>query len=341
MIALLALELVWQVVPTLVAMVSFLSYVVFTNRPISLSTGFTALLLFNLLATPLQGVPEMYGVIIRARISLKRIEMFLSADEVPGLPLLELNEISMGSIQVFNASASWKSPKNVTFESKPLNHNWFKNRIMNSMKRIRSRSQMLLRHISSNTSGHHSKIYCNVDVDGGLPIATLKPQSLPSFPTIADWKSQAILSSVSFSIKPNSLVAIVGVTGSGKTTLIEGLLLGQAGLISGQRHINGSISFSSQAAWLQNATIKENILFGSDYDEERYRDIVFACALDKDFNGFPRGDLSEIGEKGMNLSGGQQQRISLARAAFRESNIILFDDPLSALDPKTAKFVFK
>jgi hypothetical protein len=82
---------------------------------------------------------------------------------------------------------------------------------------------------------------------------------------------------------------------------------------------------------IQNATLKENILFGSAYEEDRYNRVVYACCLVQDFRELPYGDQTEIGEKGVNLSGGQQQRINLARAAYSRSDVILMDDPLSAV----------
>ncbi|KAJ1556910.1 hypothetical protein HK096_010171, partial [Nowakowskiella sp. JEL0078] len=101
------------------------------------------------------------------------------------------------------------------------------------------------------------------------------------------------------------------------------------------------VAYVSQTAWLMNATIRDNILFGAKYDENRYREVVEACALVKDFEILEGGDLTEIGEKGINLSGGQKQRISLARAAYSTAAIVLLDDPLSAVDAPTAKHLFK
>jgi ATP-binding cassette subfamily C (CFTR/MRP) protein 2 len=102
----------------------------------------------------------------------------------------------------------------------------------------------------------------------------------------------------------------------------------------------GKISYVSQTAWIQSGTIQENILFGSAMDSERYRETLERCSLVKDLELLPFGDLTEIGERGVNLSGGQKQRIQLARALYQDSDIYLLDDPFSALDAETAKSIF-
>jgi ATP-binding cassette, subfamily C (CFTR/MRP), member 1 len=94
----------------------------------------------------------------------------------------------------------------------------------------------------------------------------------------------------------------------------------------------GSVSYVSQQAWIQNMTLKENILFGMPLDERRYQQVIEACALKPDLEMLPGGDQTEIGEKGINLSGGQKQRVSLARAVYSNSDVYFLDDPLSAVD---------
>jgi ABC-type multidrug transport system fused ATPase/permease subunit len=97
----------------------------------------------------------------------------------------------------------------------------------------------------------------------------------------------------------------------------------------------------SQTAWIQNATIKENILFGSDLVEERYKEVIRACGLELDLASLDFGDQTEIGEKGVNLSGGQKQRIQLARAIYQDSDLYLLDDVFSAVDAHTGSHLFK
>ena len=110
--------------------------------------------------------------------------------------------------------------------------------------------------------------------------------------------------------------------------------------LSVQARTAGSIAYVSQTAWIQNATIKENILFGLDAVEEKYKEVVHACGLEPDFASLNYGDETEIGEKGINLSGGQKQRVQLARAIYQDSDVYLLDDIFSAVDAHTAAALF-
>ncbi|XP_032409131.1 canalicular multispecific organic anion transporter 1-like isoform X2 [Xiphophorus hellerii] len=151
--------------------------------------------------------------------------------------------------------------------------------------------------------------------------------------------SEPLLKSVSLGIKPGGLVAVVGAVGSGKSSLLSALL-GEMHRTKGFINIQGSFAFIPQQAWIQNATLRDNILFGSPYEEQRFEDVLEACALGPDLKLLSAGDLTEIGEKGINLSGGQKQRVSLARAAYSQADIFLLDDPLSAVDSHVGKHLF-
>lgn len=136
------------------------------------------------------------------------------------------------------------------------------------------------------------------------------------------------------------MVAIVGTVGCGKTSLISSIL-GEMEKISGLVNTVGSIAYVPQQAWLRNCSLRENILFGKPYDRKKYQSIIQACALKADIDMLSAGDQTEIGEKGINLSGGQKQRISLARAVYADTDIYLFDDPLSAVDSHVGKHIFE
>ena len=107
-----------------------------------------------------------------------------------------------------------------------------------------------------------------------------------------------------------------------------------------QIKVYGKISYVSQTAWIQSGTIQDNILFGSAMDGERYKETLQRCSLVKDLELLPFGDLTEIGERGINLSGGQKQRVQLARALYQDADVFLLDDPFSALDAQTATSIF-
>ncbi|KAF9171969.1 Multidrug resistance-associated protein 1 [Mortierella sp. AD011] len=143
--------------------------------------------------------------------------------------------------------------------------------------------------------------------------------------------SSATLQSINLSILSGKLTAVVGRVGQGKSSLLSAII-GEMYKIQGKVQISGKVAYVPQQAWIVNATLRDNVLFGNDYDEERYRYTLYACGLEPDIAMLPAGDMTEIGERGINLSGGQKQRVSLARAAYDNADIYLLDDPLSAVD---------
>lgn len=147
------------------------------------------------------------------------------------------------------------------------------------------------------------------------------------------------LKDILFRARKGELTAIVGDVGSGKSSLLAALL-GQMQLVNGDSKVCGSISYTPQEAWLLNMTLRDNILFGSEYEEAKYREVIKVCALNRDLSLMPDGDRTEIGERGINLSGGQRQRISLARCVYKLADVVLLDDPLSAVDQKVGKHIF-
>uniref|UniRef100_A0A1I7YAB2 Multidrug resistance-associated protein 1-like n=1 Tax=Steinernema glaseri TaxID=37863 RepID=A0A1I7YAB2_9BILA len=148
------------------------------------------------------------------------------------------------------------------------------------------------------------------------------------------------LSDINISIPAGSLVAVVGTVGSGKSSLLNALL-GEMDKLSGTVCVNGSVAYVPQQAWIQNLSLRANILFNQSYDPEKYSRALSVCELRPDLETLPAGDMTEIGEKGINLSGGQKQRVSLARAVYAETDIYLLDDPLSAVDAHVGKQLFQ
>lgn len=155
------------------------------------------------------------------------------------------------------------------------------------------------------------------------------------------WKEDGvpILADISFSVPKGCLVAVVGIVGSGKSSLMSALL-GEMEKVNGSVNTFGTIAYVPQIAWIQNATLKNNILFGKKLEETTYESVIDACALRPDLEVLPGGDMTEIGEKGINLSGGQKQRVSLGRAVYNNADIYLLDDPLSAVDSHVGKHIF-
>ncbi|KAH8522074.1 hypothetical protein Peur_040634 [Populus x canadensis] len=154
-----------------------------------------------------------------------------------------------------------------------------------------------------------------------------------------DSSSKATLRNINVVVKPGEKVAICGEVGSGKSTLLAAVL-GEVPKITGIVHVFGKIAYVSQTAWIQTGTIQENILFGAAMEPIRYQEVLERCSLVKDIEILPFGDLTEIGERGVNLSGGQKQRVQLARALYQDADVYLLDDPFSAVDAHTATSLF-
>lgn len=119
------------------------------------------------------------------------------------------------------------------------------------------------------------------------------------------------------------------------------MILQELPLIEGTLRVTGEISYASQEPWLFAGTVRQNILFGLPMDKQRYRTVVQKCALERDFTLLPYGDKTIVGDRGVSLSGGQRARINLARAVYKQADIYLLDDPLSAVDTHVGQELFK
>ncbi|XP_072916624.1 multidrug resistance-associated protein 1 [Hemitrygon akajei] len=148
------------------------------------------------------------------------------------------------------------------------------------------------------------------------------------------------LNNIDIEIPDGFLVAVVGHVGCGKSSLLSALL-GEMEKIEGYVAVKNSVAYVPQQAWIQNASLKQNILFGEKLVEEWYNKVVEGCALLPDLETLPAGDETEIGEKGVNLSGGQKQRVSLARAIYSNKAVYFLDDPLSAVDSHVGRHIFE
>ncbi|CAK0780401.1 hypothetical protein CVIRNUC_005040 [Coccomyxa viridis] len=155
-----------------------------------------------------------------------------------------------------------------------------------------------------------------------------------------DLETGPSLTELDLKVPVGSLVTIVGQTGSGKSSMLAAAL-GLMNQTEGPApQVHGKVAYVPQSAFIYNATVRENILFGQPYDEAKYQRALEAASLGPDLAILPAGDSTELGDRGVNVSGGQKQRISLARATYADADVILLDDPLSALDAQVAREVF-
>ncbi|XP_074035480.1 probable multidrug resistance-associated protein lethal(2)03659 isoform X2 [Leptinotarsa decemlineata] len=159
----------------------------------------------------------------------------------------------------------------------------------------------------------------------------------------ASWdksSSNPVLKNINLKVRKGKLTGVIGPVGSGKSSLLQ-TLLGELTVTSGNMKIFGTTSYSSQEPWVFSGTIRQNILFGAEYNQSRYKEVIRVCDLEKDFDKFLNRDDTIIGDKGASLSGGQKARVNLARAVYRDRDIYLLDDPLSAVDIHVAKILYE
>ncbi|KAJ1863623.1 hypothetical protein LPJ73_000482 [Coemansia sp. RSA 2703] len=236
----------------------------------AIKTMFVSMSLFNMIREPINQASYMIFAIVQAMVSIKRLEEFLSSDEI--------DQSATDYIHYDRYDTTCSSD----------------------------------------------------DVLVNVQNGSFKWLSADENPTI---------SNVSVQCKRSELVAVIGRVGSGKSSLVSAIL-GNMIKTCGNVTIRGSVAYVPQQPWIINATLRDNILFGHELDPEFYDKVIEACALKPDLEMLPAGDMTEIGEKGINLSGGQKTRLSLARAVYARADIYILDDPLAAVDAHVSKHLF-
>jgi ATP-binding cassette subfamily C (CFTR/MRP) protein 1 len=308
-------------IPIFASMLAFITYSLTHGvGPPDPAPVFSSLALFNALRIPLNLLPMVIGQVVDANASLKRIEDFLNAEE-------QLDE------------AVWDAEAKHAISVKSADFTWERTPTQDSEQVLGKgpKSQKQLKQEKKDTRAKEKEDKRkSKDVEKGL--AGELPSSVSSS-TLADGDDKPFaINGIDLSIGRNELVAIIGGVGSGKSSLL-GALAGDMRRTNGNVTFAGSRAFCPQYAWIQNATVKDNITFGKDYNRRWYNEVVDACALRPDLDMLPSGDLTEIGERGITVSGGQKQRLNIARAIYFDADIVLMDDPLSAVDAHVGKHI--
>ncbi|TFK51703.1 multidrug resistance-associated ABC transporter [Heliocybe sulcata] len=148
-----------------------------------------------------------------------------------------------------------------------------------------------------------------------------------------------ILEDINLTVRKGELVGVLGRVGAGKSSLLSAII-GDMIRVEGDVTVRGAVSYAPQNPWIMSASIRDNILFSHEYEEDFYNLVLDACALRQDLALFAEGDMTVVGEKGITMSGGQRARVSLARAIYARSDLILLDDVLAAVDAHVARHVF-
>jgi ATP-binding cassette, subfamily C (CFTR/MRP), member 1 len=288
--------------PSLLTAISLSAYY-YIYGTINSSITFTSTAYFDILEVVLALLPMAMTYSTEALSSLKRIQGFLRAPV--HITSRNIDTDSSFSVQIIDGVFEWD--KRIPKEN------------IKAIPAAQATEESSKRKLSIPKAG----VY---DMDDGVWIS--------SSPVVF---KQMIVSNLE--ISKGELVAIVGPVGSGKSSLLS-IIIGEMVRIRGSIKIGGFLGLCPQQAWILNASIRDNILFGSAFDEEKYRQVIFQCALQSDIEGFPNGDSTLVGENGISLSGGQKQRLNLARLAYFEPEIALLDDSFSAVDSHVAQHIF-
>ncbi|CAI2360453.1 unnamed protein product [Moneuplotes crassus] len=334
--------------------ITFFLFFLLGNK-IVLAQAFAAGNIFYTLEEPIKWIPQFIGTCVEFLVSMNRIEKFLKCDEL-NPKIVEMdnefckkNEIS---IMIEGANFTWGGGKVKETDEKGKDNN-----------DNEDAQEEVKKHKSSHKPFTINDEYQSLDTDD-IEEGTTTSDSSQSEHQEKKLIDSIELQDINLQIQEGEFVCVIGEVGSGKSSLLSAILgdmlylstetidanqdrtlddelrkelLQKASVEQSIIKLGGSISYAQQVPWIQNKSIRENILFGLQMDEAKYNEVIEMCELGPDLEALPGGDLTEIGEKGINLSGGQKARVSLARAIYADRDILLMDDPVSALDANVKK----
>ncbi|KAG5647497.1 hypothetical protein DXG03_009434 [Asterophora parasitica] len=320
-------------IPIIAIIMSFITYSL-TGHQLDVATIFTCLQLFNIVRVPMLVFPLILSTLADLLVALGRISKFLSAEELEDYYAIDTSRDN--AIDV-DGDFTWEAAGKVSDATKP--------------------SPADEKKAAEEKRKDEKAWKKDSKKEGVLPTTNVDEKDKE---TALEEEKPFELKNLKLHVPKGFFVAIVGRVGSGKVqshhigeVIVADLgchrsqssvlqsLVGEMRKTRGRVEFGGSLAYVPQTPWIRNATLRENILFGCADNEEKFRNIVKACHLEHDLEMLPRGERTEIGEKGINLSGGQKARVSLARAAYSESDIVLLDDPLSAVDAYVGKAILE
>nr|XP_018899809.1 PREDICTED: probable multidrug resistance-associated protein lethal(2)03659 [Bemisia tabaci] len=283
------------------------SYVMFGNT-ITAQKVFVLTSYFNILRqTMTVFFPQGIGQVAEALVSIRRLQNFLLYEEMD-IKHLPSSKANGSAVDETDNNALKNSDKNEIITDKTRS---------NQINDLKNGAATVLADVNENS-------------------IVIKGAKAKWFEHSTDYS----LNNINLKIKKGKLLAIVGPVGSGKTSLLHAILR-ELPLLEGSIVTNGIISYASQEPWLFAGSVRQNILFGLPMERDWYKKVVKTCALQTDFDQFPYGDKTVVGERGVSLSGGQRARINLARAIYKRADVYLLDDPLSAVDAHVGKHLFE
>ncbi|KAJ3295930.1 Multidrug resistance-associated protein 1, partial [Blyttiomyces sp. JEL0837] len=298
-------------VPTFMPIATFIFYGRKENNILNPAIIFPALTFFQSLMQPLQNLPQVMMAVISGLISWKRLTEFLLMEETP-LPFTPENKDDPVAVKVVDANFKWERSAD------------------DKKKKDEEKKEEGDAEKKEDGEGNDEK--------KGKKDKKEKKKKQPA-PPVEEAEVEPLLKDLNVEIRRGELTAVVGVVGSGKSSFLSALVA-QMTQTTGAVTINGSVALCQQQPWLMSLTVRENIYFGKQGDEERLNMAVKCCGLEADLKSLEKGIETEIGEKGITLSGGQKARVALARAVYDDADIYLLDDPLSALDAHVSREVY-
>ena len=329
-------------VPAVVSVASLVTYAL-AGGDVNPSTLFAALSAFNQLRFPLMFYPNVLAQYAGMKVAQARLADFFAMEELDPAEVERLrakrggggaaaaastdgnsSATAAGEIRIDGAIVSWGG---ASAEDNTKNMNKNQEHKPDDSDKKEEGGQL------GNVAAGDVEVEAKADEPTADKTATAEtPLTLTGM--------TPVLANLNVTVGRGELVAIVGPVGSGKSALCN-TLLGETQLMAGTVDVTGSVAYAAQTAWILNASIEDNITFGRPMEVAQYRAILKACQLSHDLEILEDGDQTMIGERGINLSGGQKQRVSVARAAYADKDIVILDDPMSALDPEVGHALFR
>ncbi|KAG6863993.1 hypothetical protein C0991_001277, partial [Blastosporella zonata] len=292
-------------IPILATILSFITYAL-SGHDLTVAVVFSSLQLFNIIREPLTYFPFVLSHLSDALVALGRISKFLTSEELADPYLIDYEQKTAVSV---DGDFTWETAGKLEENKFAVGGKAGKGKPRKKADTAKPKKEEFVLPTTANLDSSATSTAEGSQEDE-------KPFELKD---------------LKFTVPKGSFVAIVGRVGSGKSSVLQALI-GEMRKTRGEILFGGNVAYVPQTPWIRNATLRDNVLFGEEDSEKRFREIIRACNLEHDLEMLPHGEHTEIGEKGINLSGGQKARVSLARAAYSQSDVVLLDDPLSAVD---------
>jgi len=336
---------VFNVIPFFASAITFIAYCA-SGNVLTAAKVFSCHALFNKLCAPLSYLSTAFNLLSGGMVGIKRVSYLMNGKEIDDI--IEINPTADFGVSIENGQFNWEVVRPEDIVEKKKSQRRFRKRQDKKDKKSKKddlkddllKKQNKIEETSSSDS--MDTLVESSNISSSRSDDSFEKRSSSSMDGVSNDTSSIesfCLKDINLRIKKGSLTAVVGSVGSGKSSLINAII-GEMKREEGRVVIGGTFNYCSQKAWIRNATVRDNIILGKPFNKEFYDQTVEACVLLHDFELLHNGDMTEMGERGANLSGGQKQRINLARAVYDNSDVVLMDDPLSAVDARISRYLF-